>query len=130
MSDKTIPIRVYPQMVFDAIREEHYFTAAYGVTEAFRRDSDLSGRAIESYRLDGALTKHTFCILVLKNGFTVSGENVHLNHADHDPAMARKLAHAKAIGRVYELLAFDLATLRQNERAAVTGEEPFNPIPI
>ena len=56
--------RVTPADIEAEIASEHYFTALDGV---------LTGAPIDTAAAD-ALSLLTFCVLVLKNGFTVSGQ--------------------------------------------------------
>jgi hypothetical protein len=50
----------------------------------------------------------TICVLVLKNGFTVTGESACAFPANFDNAIGRKIAREKAIEKVWPLLGFML----------------------
>ena len=50
----------------------------------------------------------TFCVLVLKNGFTVTGESYCFNPENFDGEKGRKYAREKAIDKVGELMAYEL----------------------
>lgn len=50
----------------------------------------------------------TICVLVLKNGFTVTGESACASAANFDPEIGRRLARKHAVGKVWPLLGFRL----------------------
>ena len=90
--------RVTPDDVESNIDRELYFTAADGIRGANEQDCEQGD----------PLTLLTFCVLVLKNGFTVTGENACVSPENHDPELGRKLARKKAIDKVWELMGYEL----------------------
>ena len=50
----------------------------------------------------------TFCVLVLKNGFTVTGESACASHENFDADIGRRIARANAVNKVWLLLGFRL----------------------
>lgn len=50
----------------------------------------------------------TFCVLVLRNGFTVTGESACASPENFDPEIGRKIARQKAVEKVWPLLGFRL----------------------
>ena len=50
----------------------------------------------------------TFCVLVLKNGFTVTGESACVSRENFDAEIGRKVARENAISKVWPLLGFSL----------------------
>lgn len=50
----------------------------------------------------------TFCVLVLDNGFTVTGESACASPENFDPEIGRKVARQNAINKVWPLLGFRL----------------------
>ena len=62
---------------------------------------------------DPALNKHLFCVLVLKNGYTVSGEYSVPHYADFDAKTGQDIAKLKALRKVQERLAFSTCDLHQ-----------------
>ena len=83
------------------IASEHYFTAEQGAFAAFDlpRGSDV---------VPPELSLLTFCVLVLKNGFTVTGESACVSPANFDAEIGRKIARQNAVGKVWPLLGFAL----------------------
>ena len=59
--------RITPDDIEANIASEHYFTAEQGAFAAF--NPSAGGDVVPA-----ALSLLTFCVLVLKNGFTVTGE--------------------------------------------------------
>jgi hypothetical protein len=98
---KTAP-RVKPDAVTAAIASEHYFTAADGVIGADRETMDLHGAS------KGPLGLLTICVLVLRNGFTVTGESACASPANFDEGIGRRIAFENAKQKVWPLLGFVL----------------------
>ena len=90
--------RVTPADIEANIASEHYFTAAQGRYAA-------TGANVET---GDPLSLLTFCVLVLKNGFTVTGENACVSPENFDPELGRKQARQKAINKVWELMGYAL----------------------
>ena len=80
----------------DSIVEEHYFTAADGIYGKVRPT-------------ESPLNRLTFCILVLRNGFTISGESACVSPENFDAQIGRDIARKKAIAKIWPLMGFTLA---------------------
>lgn len=98
---KTAP-RVTPQDIEDAIASEFYFTAGEGVQGASEMGTRPSGYA-------DSLNRLTFCVLVLHNGFTVTGESACVSPENFDAEIGRKIARQNAINKLWPLMGFALA---------------------
>lgn len=95
----------------DDIVSEHYFTAADGAE--FNFDRPCAAHQTLTPSSLSALRCLTFCVLVLKNGFTVVGQSACVSTANFDAAMGRQIARQKAVDQLWPLLGFRLAdTLR------------------
>lgn len=94
--------RITPSDVQANIASEHYFTAA----EAAR----LGGT--EPHPLDLL----TFCVLVLKNGFTVTGESACASPENFDAEIGRRIARENAIQKIWPLMGYELRS-HLHERA-------------
>lgn len=90
--------RVTVEQIEDAIVEEHYFTAREGAEGA------CGGGGTYHHRL-GLLT---FCVLVLRNGFTVTGESACASPENFDAEVGRKIARENAINKCWPLFGFAL----------------------
>ena len=99
---KTAP-RITPADIESNITSEFYFTAADGVDGA-------SGHRPNSVRAGTALGLLTFCVLVLKNGFTVTGESACASPENFDAEIGRKIARANAIAKIWPLMGYELRT--------------------
>ena len=96
--------RVTPADLEANISSEHYFTAGQGVSgEALSRDEQPYQFCYES-----SLDLLTFCILVLKNGFTVTGESACASPENFDPEIGRKIARQNAVDKVWPLMGYEL----------------------
>lgn len=93
--------RVTPEDIEANITSEFYFTAADGVEGA-------SGHRPNSARAGTALGLLTFCVLVLKNGFTVTGESACASPENFDAELGRKIARQKAVEKCWPLMGYAL----------------------
>ena len=93
--------RVTPADIEANIASEFYFTATDGVLGASELGTKPAGRA-------KALDLLTFCVLVLKNGFTVTGESACASPENFDVELGRKIARQNAIVKVWPLMGYAL----------------------
>lgn len=88
--------RLTPRHIDAVIVEEHYFTAEDGATNA---PPDMCNRGEFPH-----LAQITFCVLILKNGYKITGVNhSSVSPENHDPEMGRKLAYEDARNKIWEL---------------------------
>ena len=101
--------RITPADIEANIASEHYFTARDGRRGALA-DGTYVGR--EKPQMDDAdlasLGLLTFCVLVLKNGFTVTGESACVSPENFDAEIGRKVARENAISKMWPLLGYAL----------------------
>ena len=93
--------RVTPADIEAEITSEFYFTAYDGVIGA-------SGHSPSSVRAGAALNLSTFCVLVLKNGFTVTGESACASPEHFNAEIGQRIARENAINKIWPLLGFRL----------------------
>lgn len=86
------------------IASEHYFTAADGAKLSEHGDMRDYGNE------PAALALLTFCVLVLRNGFTVTGESACASPENFDAEVGRKIARSNAINKVWPLMGYELRT--------------------
>jgi len=97
--------RITPADIEAAIASEHYFTAADGVVgERIKRTPYLMPCGV------GPLELLTFCVLVLRNGFTVTGESACASPENFDAELGRKIARQNAVAKVWPLMGYELRT--------------------
>ncbi|MDO5290224.1 MAG: Gp49 family protein [Pseudomonadota bacterium] len=109
MNDSTTTPRVRPEDVEAAIASEHYFTALDGRAGAIAAGA-YAGREkpADSGSDLGPLGLLTFCVLVLRNGFTVVGKSACASPEYFDAGIGRKVARENAIQEVWPFLAYAL----------------------
>lgn len=105
--------RVTPAMIEANIASEHYFTAADGiigdVANKMKRGEPVRTTAEQfSEILDGPVRLLTFCVLVLRNGFTVTGESACASPANFDAELGRRIAKQKAVSQLWPLMGYAL----------------------
>ena len=94
--------RITPDDIEANIKECHYFTALDGVDGHFRG-------GLEAYACDArALSLLTFCVLVLRNGFTVTGESACASPENFDAEIGRRIARENAVNKVWPLMGYEL----------------------
>ncbi|MEY5098175.1 MAG: hypothetical protein RJA36_894 [Pseudomonadota bacterium] len=94
--------RITPDDIEANIASEHYFTAEDGVGRANRGQTSNGGKN------PSALSLLTFCVLVLRNGFTVTGESACASPENFDAEVGRKIARQNAINKVWPLMGYEL----------------------
>lgn len=99
MKGKTAP-RVTPAHIESLITSEHYFTAADGVAGLY---SAKAQRYPDDVSVPPALNLLTFCVLVLKNGFTVTGESACASLENFDAEIGQKIARQNAVNKIWLL---------------------------
>lgn len=105
--------RITPADLQANIFSEHYFTAQHGVDGALdalqlhqrTADTDTANGQKEPVCSLGLLT---FCVLVLRNGFTVTGESACASPENFDAEIGRKIARQNAEQKVWPLMGYEL----------------------
>ena len=94
--------RVTPADIEAAIVAEHYFTAEEGVQGALAKTNPDLGVEVPSLNL------LTFCVLTLRNGFTVTGESACASPENFNSEIGRRIARENAVSKVWPLLGYAL----------------------
>jgi hypothetical protein len=97
--------RVTPADIEAAIYSEFYFTAEDGLVGMY---AARHGNTVSYARGPLSLSLLTFCVLVLRNGFTVTGESACVSPENFDAEVGRKVARANAINKIWPLLGYAL----------------------
>lgn len=95
--------RVTVADVEGSIDSEHYFTALDGVDGHYRGGPEAQG--VRNY---GPLSLLTFCVLVLKNGFTVTGESACASPENFNAEIGRDIARKNAVDKIWPLMGYAL----------------------
>ena len=102
---KTAP-RVTPADIVDNIASEYYFTAGEGHT---------GSRPGQPCAYEKSLDLLTFCVLVLRNGFTVTGESACASPENFDADIGRRVARENAVQKLWPLMGYALKEQLANE---------------
>jgi len=97
--------RVTPSDIEANIRSEVYFTAAEGMRSTQAR---IKSEYIEGERILAPLDHLTFCVLVLRNGFTVTGESACASPENYDAEIGRNIARQNAVQKIWPLMGYEL----------------------
>lgn len=108
--------RLTPRHIDAVIVEEHYFTAEDGATNA---PPDMCNRGEFPH-----LAQITFCVLILKNGYKITGVNhSSVSPENHDLEMGRKLAYEDARNKIWQLEGYLLKQKLYEQSKPTTFQE-------
>lgn len=103
--------RVTPADIEANISSEFYFTASDGINGVAKR---VVGYIVpHCIRHDDRIAEKntdllTFCVLVLRNGFTVTGESACASPENFDAEIGRKIARENAKQKIWPLMGYAL----------------------
>lgn len=101
--------RVTPADIEANILSEHYFTAGDGYCGAASLDlSDSGDGEPPLIAPPEQLDLLTFCVLVLRNGFTVTGESACASPENFDAELGRVIARGNAVNKLWPLMGYAL----------------------
>lgn len=93
------------------IASQYFFTAADGAVGVFAHERAADGKGMFPGDLptyETPLRLLTFCVLVLKNGFTVTGESACASPENFNAEIGRKIARQNAVAKVWPLMGYEL----------------------
>lgn len=103
--------RVTPADIEANIVSEHFFTAREGRAGALEAETYVGReRPAEDNSDLLPLELLTFCVLVLRNGFTVTGESACASPENFDADIGRKVARQNALNKIWPLMGYALRT--------------------
>lgn len=97
--------RITPDDIEENIASEYFFTAENGVRGA---SLAIGGDGYTNTAVPRPLLLLTFCVLVLKNGFTVTGESACASPENFDAELGRKIARQNAVSEIWPLMGYEL----------------------
>ena len=102
--------RITPADIEANIVSEHYFTAAQGDAKAMEDGAFINGalNGCAMRPVPAELGLLTFCVLVLRNGFTVTGESACASPENFDAEIGRKIARHNAVAKIWPLMGYEL----------------------
>ena len=104
--------RVTPADIEANISSEWYINAADGVVPDEFQPSVPANHPLRCL---------TFCVLVLKNGFTVTGESACVSPENFDAELGRKIARQNAMQKIWPLIGYALKERLAAEPADYMG---------
>ena len=105
--------RITPADIEANIAQENYFTAWDGAER------------VSHHRPDPALKLLTFCVLVLRNGFTVTGESACASPENFDEEIGRKVARQNAVQKIWPLMGYELRSKLAAQAAQAAHDDDF-----
>ncbi|HHA1455368.1 TPA: Gp49 family protein [Enterobacter hormaechei subsp. xiangfangensis] len=90
--------RITPDHIESIIAQEVYFTAEDGAFGVAIKAKHTGGEV--NYQPHESLSLLTFCVLVLRNGFTVTGESACASPENFDAEIGRKIARENAVNKI------------------------------
>ena len=98
--------RVTPADIEANIESWWFFTAAEGVNGAAAAGTPYSEQP--PVGANSPLRLLTFCVLTLRNGFTVTGESACASPENFDAEIGRKIARQNAVQKIWPLMGYEL----------------------
>lgn len=101
--------RITPADIEANIVSEHYFTARDGRLGALTNETYVGReRPVEGNADLVPLDLLTFCVLVLRNGFAVTGESACASPENFNAEIGRSIARENAVAKVWPLMGYEL----------------------
>jgi len=91
--------RITPADIEANIASEHYFNAGEIQSPVY-----VNGKPTYC----DALNLLTFCVLVLQNGFTVTGESACASPANYNAEIGKRIARENAVNKIWPLMGYAL----------------------
>lgn len=108
--------RVTPADIEANIVSEHYFTARDGRRGAIADGTYVGREKPQPTEADlAALDLLTFCVLVLRNGFTVTGESACVSPENFNAEIGLKIARENAVNKIWPLMGYALKSQLQGD---------------
>lgn len=106
-----LPQDFYPDAGISFKAPEHPYGWPVG-TNLFHagQAKEMFEHAIGKPQVPQSLGLLTFCVLVLKNGFTVTGESACASPENFDAEIGRKIARQNAVQKIWPLMGYELRT--------------------
>lgn len=125
--------RITPDDIKANIVSEHYFTAADGDYKAMENaafvNGSLNGEQVRP--IPTALHLLTFCVLVLRNNFTVTGESACASPENFNADIGRRIARENAVAKIWPLMGYELRSkLAQPEPTEQDMRMAFKGMPM
>ena len=95
--------RITPEHIDGVIESEVYFTGEEGRLGAYKMNDDVYVGSRPNHHNVQALRYITFCVLVLRNGFTVTGESACASPENFDAEIGMKIARKNAVSKIWQL---------------------------
>ena len=109
--------RITPADIEANIASEHYHCPAESGSECWTGEPGIS------------LDTITFCVLVLRNGFTVTGESACASRENFDAEVGRKIARQNAVAKIWPLMGYELRSNLRAMKAPAPGLQPIDTAP-
>lgn len=94
---KTVSIK----QMNDLVEAEYFYSGA---------DAVGAGASPMSPKIYQTLSLMTFCILIMKNGFKVTGESACVDPVNYNFELGKKYARENAISKLWPILGYELCT--------------------
>lgn len=111
-----------PRVTLDDVKanivSEFYFTAGDGMAGAH----GPMNRPARHGPFD-SLNRLTFCVIVLKNGFTVTGQSACVSAANFDEKIGKDIAYKNAFDQLWQLMGYELAERLRREREILSSSQ-------
>lgn len=112
LKEISVAPRVTYESILNNIKSEHFFTAEQGVVGTY--NGGLEDNTIIPDR--ESLSVFTFCVLVLQNGFIVTGESACAYPENFNPQLGMEIAKKDAVSKIGALMGYELKSIQNREK--------------
>lgn len=129
LNEKAVAPRVTLAGLEENIVGEFYFTAHQGARASFLDKAVETGEPGQKEIIEGLqglpmpLRLLTFCVVVLKNGFTVTGQSACASPENYDESIGHRVARGDAIRQIWSLMGYELRSRLNNLAELRTGDD-------
>ncbi len=97
--------RLTPDHIDNVIQSVHFFTAGDGFAGAIVSSEEFNSLPVNERVVQPPvqLDLLTFCVIVLKNGFTVTGESACASPENFNAEIGKKIAYENARNKIWQL---------------------------
>ena len=103
--------RVTPSDIEANIVGQYFFTADQGA------EHEAYAEGLETDERPDCLKLLTFCVLVLRNGFTVTGESACASPENFNAEIGRRIARENAVAKIWPLMGYELRSKLAGQQA-------------
>jgi hypothetical protein len=125
LNAKAVAPRVTLEAIEAEIVGENYFTAHQGARASILDDANNMTKMTMgdlAASIPDALRLTTYCVLTMRNGFTITGQSACASPENYDEDIGRRVARGDAIRQIWPLMGYELRSRLAAQKEAAVGD--------